>query len=121
MAVRMGPRLAVTLKLPGELAALPVPALLLQPLVENSIRHGLEPQVNGGHIEVSAERDGATLRLTVHDSGVGLPDGAAAARGLRPGAGAANGWPRGTALRRGWSCVAAGGGGTRASIILPVE
>jgi LytS/YehU family sensor histidine kinase len=45
MAIRMGPRLAYTLELPPELATLPVPALLLQPLVENSIQHGLEPKV----------------------------------------------------------------------------
>ncbi|MBS0318842.1 MAG: histidine kinase, partial [Proteobacteria bacterium] len=48
MAVRMGPRLAYTLELPPELAGEPVPTLLLQPLVENSIRHGLEPKVEGG-------------------------------------------------------------------------
>src|SRR5690606_22156517 len=43
MAVRMGPRLRVVLSLPEPLADCPVPALLLQPLVENAIRHGLEP------------------------------------------------------------------------------
>ncbi len=41
MAVRMGPRLQYTLELPPDMAQLPVPALLLQPLVENAIRHGL--------------------------------------------------------------------------------
>jgi signal transduction histidine kinase len=72
MAVRMGPRLQFSLDLPADLADLPVPPLLLQPLVENSIKHGLEPQVAGGRIEVSARRDGALLRLEVRDSGVGL-------------------------------------------------
>ena len=72
MAVRMGPRLRYTLDLPDDLADQPVPTLLLQPLVENSITHGLEPQVEGGHITVQARREGARLVLTVTDSGVGL-------------------------------------------------
>jgi hypothetical protein len=71
MAIRMGPRLQVQLDLPGELADLPVPPLLLQPLVENSIKHGLEPQVEGGLIRVSARREGDTLVLEVSDSGAG--------------------------------------------------
>jgi LytS/YehU family sensor histidine kinase len=74
MAVRMGPRLQYTLDLPSELRALPVPTLLLQPLVENSIKHGLEPCVAGGHILVRASRQGDTLVLEVSDSGVGLSD-----------------------------------------------
>ena len=71
MAVRMGPRLAYTLDLPPELAQLQVPTLLLQPLVENSIQHGLEPKVEGGRIAVTARRDGGRLTLEVTDTGVG--------------------------------------------------
>lgn len=71
MAIRMGPRLAYTLDLPDELAGLPVPALLLQPLVENSIKHGLEPKVEGGRIEVRARREGDRVVIEVRDSGVG--------------------------------------------------
>lgn len=77
MAVRMGPRLTVDLQLPTELATLPVPPLLLQPLVENAIRHGLEPQASAGHITVQARQLGedakARLQLQVIDNGVGLP------------------------------------------------
>ncbi|MBL8349123.1 MAG: histidine kinase [Burkholderiaceae bacterium] len=73
MALRMGPRLQVQLDLPEALRDLPVPPLLLQPLVENSIRHGLEPQVAGGRIEVHARRQDQRLLLTVRDTGVGLP------------------------------------------------
>ncbi|MEY4749414.1 MAG: hypothetical protein RIQ60_1628 [Pseudomonadota bacterium] len=76
MAVRMGARLQFSLELPAELAALPVPPLLLQPLVENSIKHGLEPKVEGGAIRVGARREGDLLRLQVQDSGVGWPEGA---------------------------------------------
>jgi len=72
MAVRMGPRLRYTLDLPHELADCPVPPLLLQPLVENAIKHGLEPKVEGGSITVSAQRDDARMLLTVLDTGVGL-------------------------------------------------
>ncbi len=72
MAVRMGPRLAVNLQLPDDLAALPLPPLLLQPLVENAIKHGLEPKVAGGRLDVSARREGGQLVLQVRDTGVGL-------------------------------------------------
>ncbi len=76
MAVRMGPRLQVNLMLPPELAALPLPPLLLQPLVENAIKHGLEPKVEGGRLDVSARREagpnGPLLVLQVRDTGVGL-------------------------------------------------
>ena len=72
MAVRMGPRLQVRLDLPEELARLPVPPLLLQPLVENSIKHGLEPQVDGGRIDITARRVGQQLVLAVRDTGGGF-------------------------------------------------
>jgi hypothetical protein len=71
MAIRMGPRLSFDLQLPPDLASLPVPALLLQPLVENSIKHGLEPKLEGGRITVSARREGDDLVLEVSDTGVG--------------------------------------------------
>ncbi len=73
MALRMGPRLQVQLHLPEQLRQVMVPPLLLQPVVENSIRHGLEPKVAGGRIEVRAEQQGQQLVLTVRDTGVGLP------------------------------------------------
>jgi len=72
MQVRMGERLQAHFDLPDALAALPVPPLLLQPVVENSIKHGLEPKVEGGRIDVSARRDGGQLVLEVRDTGAGL-------------------------------------------------
>jgi signal transduction histidine kinase len=72
MQVRMGPRLQYAFDLPDALRALPVPPLLLQPIVENAIQHGLEPSVAGGRIDIAARREGAQLVLTVRDSGIGL-------------------------------------------------
>jgi hypothetical protein len=72
MAIRMGPRLRYTLDLPPALASQPVPPLILQSLVENAIVHGLEPQVAGGEVRVSAQTDGDTLVLQVADTGVGI-------------------------------------------------
>jgi sensor histidine kinase YesM len=82
MAVRMGPRLRVEAELPAALRELSVPTLLLQPLVENSIRHGLEPQIEGGVIALRAQHLGDLLVLSVFDSGVGLS--AARAAGTQP-------------------------------------
>jgi len=72
MSVRMGPRLAYRLELPDDLREVPVPPLLLQPLVENAIRHGLEPKVEGGEIAIGARREGQRLVLEVRDTGVGI-------------------------------------------------
>ena len=76
MQVRMGERLQVRFELPADLAQVPVPPLLLQPLVENSIRHALEPRVEGGRIEVRALRDAGGLLLQVRDTGAGLASAA---------------------------------------------
>ena len=72
MQIRMGPRLATRFELAAGVANARVPALLLQPIVENSIKHGIEPQVDGGCIEIVAQRDGDVLVLRVSDTGAGL-------------------------------------------------
>ena len=72
MSIRMGPRLQVQLDLPDALRQVAVPPLLLQPLVENAIKHGLEPQVAGGLVRVQARRHGNDLLLVVCDTGGGL-------------------------------------------------
>ena len=74
MQVRMGARLAYRLDLPEALAQRLVPALLLQPLVENAIKHGLEPKVGGGQIRVQARLSGTRLILEVSDTGVGVAE-----------------------------------------------
>ncbi len=68
MAVRMGPRLRYTLDLPEALRQVPVPPLLLQPLVENAIRHGLEPQVAGGQHHGAGQRAAQGTRHTAGNS-----------------------------------------------------
>ncbi|MDI4632208.1 histidine kinase [Pelomonas sp. V22] len=78
MQVRMGARLQPRFELPAELTGVEIPPLLLQPLVENAIKHGLEPHVEGGELVVSAAREaegkGQVLLLQVRDSGAGLSD-----------------------------------------------
>ena len=74
MKVRMGERLATSVDLPDTLGALAVPTLVLQPLVENAIKHGLEPKIDGGRLHVSARAEGSDLVLSVRDTGVGLSD-----------------------------------------------
>jgi signal transduction histidine kinase len=70
---RFGGRLAVALDIePGTLEAR-VPALVLQPLVENAIRHGVAPRPAGGRVEVRARRRDDALHLEVRDDGPGLP------------------------------------------------
>jgi signal transduction histidine kinase len=83
MRIRMGDRLRATTALPPALATLQVPPLLLQPLVENAIKHGLEPQRGPGELTVTASLDGPTLVLVVVDSGRGL-EAAAAANAREP-------------------------------------
>jgi hypothetical protein len=74
MQIRMGDRLRYVLDLPAHLEATPCPALLLQPVVENAVLHGLEPSSAGGEIVVSVKETetNSHLILTVCDTGVGM-------------------------------------------------
>lgn len=71
-AVRLGDRLRVHRSIPGELLGAQVPGLLLQPLAENAIRHGLAPRARGGSLTIEGERRGDRLALEVRDDGLGL-------------------------------------------------
>lgn len=72
IALRMGPRLAWSIDVAPELASLTIPPMLLQPVVENAIKHGLEPKIAGGRVDVTARRNGEALELTVADTGLGV-------------------------------------------------
>ncbi|BAO30249.1 sensor histidine kinase [Sulfuritalea hydrogenivorans] len=72
LKVRMGNRLDYRFDIVPELLAAAFPPMLLQPLVENAIRHGLEPKVAGGRITVSAQKQGERLRIAVADDGLGF-------------------------------------------------
>lgn len=78
LRMRMGSRLEFGIDVPEDLLALPFPPLMLPSLVENAIKHGLEPQREGGRIDVIAERigagDDALIRLMVKDTGRGFSD-----------------------------------------------
>ncbi|BBB67726.1 ATPase [Undibacterium sp. YM2] len=73
LAIRMGKRLRYTLELPDALQQTSIAPMLLQPLVENAIKHGLEPKMEGGSIHVVAEAVIGQLHLKVIDTGLGLP------------------------------------------------
>jgi signal transduction histidine kinase len=71
MKARLGDRLSFTFELPDELAQLTMPGMLVLTLVENAIKHGIEPSLRGGAVSVSAQRQDGAVRIRVEDSGVG--------------------------------------------------
>jgi two-component system LytT family sensor kinase len=75
MRKRFEDKLSVDIRIAPEVQRALVPQLLLQPLVENSIRHGLNPHSNAVNISVTAVREGDATRLQVRDSGRGLNGG----------------------------------------------
>lgn len=71
-AVRMGDRLRYTIDIPKSLRGFQIPPLIIQPLVENAVKHGLEPSIRGGELLVQVHREGDRVRLIVSDSGMGI-------------------------------------------------
>ena len=74
LKIRMGDRLQFEFDIEPDLQSASLPPMLLQPIVENAIKHGLEPKVEGGRVRVSAHRSGATMVLTVTDNGLGFSE-----------------------------------------------
>jgi two-component system LytT family sensor kinase len=85
--VRFGERLQVSVNVPAELLPVQVPNLILQPLVENAIKHGIAKRAEGGAIRVTASHSNGHLSLCVYNDGPSLPADWAASR---PGIGLSN-------------------------------
>jgi len=116
LQVRMGSRLAYRVDIAPELGAFALPPMLLQPVVENAIRHGLEPKVEGGLVELSARGEGSGVRIAISDTGMGF------APTTRGGLGLTNLRDRLRLVYSGkasLSVAEAPGGGTRVVIELP--
>lgn len=117
MEVRFGERLRWRIEVPEDARALDFPPMLLQPLLENALRHGIEPKLGGGEILLRASREGASLRIEVIDNGMGL-----AANAGSGGAGLANVRARLEALYGEAGSLTLNGntdGGATATLILP--
>lgn len=82
LRIRMGERLVYAIDAPTELLAQPLAPMLLQPVVENAVKHGLEPKVEGGRVELRAWREGARLMVRVSDDGLGFAPGSGSGVGL---------------------------------------
>jgi len=72
LQVRMGSRLRYAVDIPSELRGFELPPMLLQPIVENSIRHGLEPRIDGGEVALRARRADSSVMIDIADTGVGF-------------------------------------------------
>lgn len=121
--IRFGDRLGVTIDVPPELLDAAVPTFLLQPFVENSIRHGILDRRRGGTITITVRASDGSLHLAVRDDGAGLPPGWDARH--RAGVGIANARERlerlyGDAAALGIESVP-GGGGVTVAIVLPLR
>jgi LytS/YehU family sensor histidine kinase len=79
--VRFGDRLDVSVTATLDAAAARVPLLVVQPLVENSLRHGFASRIAPGHIAICARRERDALVIDVVDDGIGLPQGWSIASG----------------------------------------
>ena len=82
LKIRMGARLSYGLSIPGELESFKIPPMLLQPLVENAIKHGLEPKVEGGRVDVSVLGKNDFVEIRISDSGLGMGNSATKGSGV---------------------------------------
>jgi LytS/YehU family sensor histidine kinase len=80
--IRFRDRLTVAIDVDPAALEAQVPSLILQPLVENAIRHGIEPHARPGRIELTARREPGTIMLMVRDNGAGEPAGGFTREGI---------------------------------------
>ena len=78
--IRFGPRLTFEIDVPDELHRASVPVFLLQPLIENALKHGVGAQIRGGHVAISGRRQGDRVHIAVRDDGPGFGPSAPAER-----------------------------------------
>lgn len=72
LQVRMGSRLRYAVDIPEALASVAIAPMLLQPVVENAIKHGLEPKVEGGEVRMTAREEAGVVTIEIVDTGVGF-------------------------------------------------
>jgi two-component sensor histidine kinase len=80
--VRFGERLRIEKEIDAGALEAQVPTLILQPLVENAVRHGIEPHTTPGLVRIAARRDGAVLRLRIQDNGAPVKQGPKSREGI---------------------------------------
>ncbi|MCA3001705.1 MAG: sensor histidine kinase [Burkholderiales bacterium] len=83
LKVRMRNRLQVRVQLPDELQSFALPPMLIQPLVENAIKHGVEPKIEGGEILLKAIKVGDVVAIEVTDTGMGFQNSTSNGIGLK--------------------------------------
>ena len=83
LKIRMGARLAYAIDVDPALERAPLAPMLLQPVVENALRHGLEPKIEGGRVDVRIRREGQRMIARVEDDGLGFRPGANPGVGLQ--------------------------------------
>ena len=119
---RFGDRLRVVFDIDPALLDAAVPSLVLQPLVENALRHGIAPKVGGGRIDITARRDDDHLLLIVRDDGYGAPNDELEA--LNEGVGVSNTRSRLALLygdRYRFEFRAPSGGGLEVTVVIPLS
>jgi sensor histidine kinase YesM len=72
LQVRMGSRLQYRIEIAPDVSQVAIAPMLLQPVVENAIRHGIEPKIEGGRVELAARREGGMVVVDIVDTGVGF-------------------------------------------------
>jgi sensor histidine kinase YesM len=79
--IRMGNRLSYKIEIPNDILNLQIPPMIIQPLVENAVKHGLEPKIVGGDIRIKGFVKKNILTISVADTGMGIQENSASGVG----------------------------------------